>query len=87
MVPLINGAGRTLRWFIEDVYGHFDTDHARHGAPLFPSERKNAKASGEAGISSSTCDPFDTTQIRLPTQSTCSKRSSRSSLARAPLDT
>jgi site-specific recombinase XerD len=42
MVPLINGAGRTLRWFIEDVWGHFDTDHARPGAPLFPSERKNA---------------------------------------------
>jgi hypothetical protein len=24
MVPLINGADRTLRWFIEDVWGHFD---------------------------------------------------------------
>lgn len=23
MVPLINGAGQTLRWFIEDVWGHF----------------------------------------------------------------
>jgi hypothetical protein len=42
MVPLINNAGRTLRWFIEDVWGHFDTDHTRPGAPLFPSERKNA---------------------------------------------
>lgn len=41
MVPLINGAGRTLRWFIEDVWGHFDDDHTRSGAPLFPSERKN----------------------------------------------
>jgi len=41
MVPLINHAGRTLRWFIEDVWGHFDTDHAAHNAPLFPSERKN----------------------------------------------
>ena len=35
MVPLINGAGATLRWFIEDVWGCFDDDHARPGAPLF----------------------------------------------------
>ena len=41
MVPLINGADRTLRWFVEDVWGHFDDDHRRPGAPLFPSERKN----------------------------------------------
>jgi hypothetical protein len=34
MVPLINGADRTLRWFIEDVWGHFD-DHTRPDAPLF----------------------------------------------------
>jgi site-specific recombinase XerD len=45
MVPLINNAGRTLRWFVEDVWGHFDHDHARPGAPLFPSERKNADGS------------------------------------------
>ncbi|WP_344587553.1 site-specific integrase [Actinomadura vinacea] len=42
MVPLINGADRTLRWFVEQVWGHFDTDHTRPGAPLFPSERKTA---------------------------------------------
>ena len=40
LVPLINGADRSLRWFIEDVLGHFDADPTRHGAPLFPSERK-----------------------------------------------
>jgi integrase/recombinase XerD len=45
MVPLINGAGRTLRWFIEDVWGHFDADYARPGAPLFPSERKDRDGS------------------------------------------
>lgn len=45
MVPLINDAGRTLRWFIEDVWGLFDNDHTRHGAPLFPSERRNADGS------------------------------------------
>jgi site-specific recombinase XerD len=45
MVPLINGADRTLRWFIEDVWGHFDDDHTRPGAPLFPSERKNTDSS------------------------------------------
>ena len=45
MVPLINGADRTLHWFIEDVQGCFDDDHTRPGAPLFPSERKNADGS------------------------------------------
>ena len=39
-MPLINGADRNLRWFVEDVWGHFDDDHNRPGAPLFPSERK-----------------------------------------------
>ena len=39
-MPLINGADRNLRRFIEDVWGRFDADHARPGAPLFPSERK-----------------------------------------------
>ena len=45
MVPLINGAGRTLRWFVEDVWGQFGDDHTRAGAPLFPSERKNRDGS------------------------------------------
>lgn len=45
LVPLINGADRTLHWFIEDVWGQFDTDHTRAGAPLFPSERKNRDGS------------------------------------------
>jgi site-specific recombinase XerD len=45
MVPLINGADRTLRWFIEDVWGLFDDDHTRPGAPLYPSERKNRDGS------------------------------------------
>lgn len=30
MVPLINGAGRTLRWFVEDVWRHLGDD------PLLP---------------------------------------------------
>jgi site-specific recombinase XerD len=42
MVPLIRGAGTTLRWFIEDVWCCFDDDHARPGAPLFCSERRDA---------------------------------------------
>ena len=45
MVPLINDAGRTLRWFVEDVWGHFGDDHTRPGAPLLPSERRNADGS------------------------------------------
>ncbi|MGP3636373.1 hypothetical protein ACTU45_23970 [Streptomyces sp. 24-1644] len=31
MVPLINGADRTLRWFTEDVRGRFDDDHTWPG--------------------------------------------------------
>ena len=45
LVPLINGADRSLRWFVEDVWGQFDSDAERQGAPLFPSERKNADGS------------------------------------------
>jgi integrase/recombinase XerD len=45
MVPLINNARATLEWFVEDVWGQFDDDHARPGAPLFPSERRNADGS------------------------------------------
>ncbi|WP_067573912.1 tyrosine-type recombinase/integrase [Nocardia acidivorans] len=39
MVPLLNGADRLLRWYIEDVWGQFDDDYTRPGAPLLPSER------------------------------------------------
>lgn len=42
MVPLINNARATLGWFVEEVWSHFDDDASRYGAPLFPSERKNA---------------------------------------------
>ena len=41
MVPLINNAGQTLRWFVEDVWGQFGDDHTRPGVPLLPSERRN----------------------------------------------
>ena len=44
MVPLINNAGQTLRWFVEDGWGHFGDDHTRPGVPLLPSERKNSDA-------------------------------------------
>jgi integrase len=54
LVPLINGADETLRWFITDVWGHFDVDHTRPGAPLFPSERKNRDGS----CSRATADVF-----------------------------
>jgi site-specific recombinase XerD len=42
MVPLINDAGQTLRWFVEDVWGQFGDDPAQHGVSLFCSQRKNA---------------------------------------------
>jgi integrase len=45
LVPLINGADRNLRWFIEDVWGQFGDDHERPGVPLFPSERKSRDGS------------------------------------------
>lgn len=45
MVPLINGADRTLRWFVEDVWGQFGDDHTRPDVPLYPSERKNRDGS------------------------------------------
>lgn len=45
VVPLINGADRLLAWFVEDVWGLLDEDHTRPGAPLFPSERRNADGS------------------------------------------
>ena len=54
LVPLINGADRGLRWFIEDVWGQFGTDHTRPGAPLFPSERKSLDGS----CSRATADVF-----------------------------
>jgi len=67
LVPLINGADRNLRWFIEDVWAQFDADHSRLGAPLFPSERKN-----EDGLSARpTADVFrrslaEATAVHLP---------------------
>jgi hypothetical protein len=41
MVSLINNSRARLAWFVQDVWGHFDDDHTRAGAPLLPSERKN----------------------------------------------
>jgi integrase len=46
LVPMINGADRSLRWFIEDVLGQFDVDPPCHDVPLFPSERKNIDETG-----------------------------------------
>jgi integrase/recombinase XerD len=42
MVPLINGADRTLRWFVQDVWSQLGDDPDRPGAPLYCSERHNA---------------------------------------------
>jgi integrase len=67
LVPLINGADHNLGWFIEDVWAHFDLDHTRSGAPLFPSERKTADGS----CSRATADVFrrslaEATTLHLP---------------------
>ncbi|AQZ70398.1 recombinase [[Actinomadura] parvosata subsp. kistnae] len=45
MVPLINNAAATLRWFVEDVWGQFGDDHTRPGVALLLSERKNTDGS------------------------------------------
>ncbi len=45
MVPLINNAGGTLRWFVEDVWADFGGDHTAPGAPLLPSERRTTDGS------------------------------------------
>ena len=47
MVPLINNAGATLRWFVQDVWCCFDDDHTRPGAPLFCSERRAVDGTAE----------------------------------------
>lgn len=39
VTPLINGADRLLRWYVEDVWAYFGDEYTRPGAPLFPSER------------------------------------------------
>ncbi|WP_433501804.1 tyrosine-type recombinase/integrase (plasmid) [Sphaerimonospora sp. CA-214678] len=46
VVPLIGGADRALAWFVEEVWGQFDADHALPGAPLFPSERRRSDGPG-----------------------------------------
>ncbi|MGH8995729.1 MAG: tyrosine-type recombinase/integrase [Acidimicrobiales bacterium] len=67
MVPLLNNAGGTLRWFIEDVWAQFDDDHGRHGAPLLPSERKNTDGScGRAGYDALRSALTEATVAHLP---------------------
>jgi integrase/recombinase XerD len=67
MVPLLNNAGRTLRWYIEDVWGQFGDDHTRHGAPLFPSERTNRDGSRRrAGYDSLRAGLAEATAKHLP---------------------
>ncbi len=67
MVPLINDAGRTLRWFIEDVWGQFDDDHVRPGAPLFPSERRTTDGSARrVGDDALRSGLVDAAAIHLP---------------------
>ena len=63
MVPLINGAGATLRWFIEDVWSCFDDDHARPGAPLFCSERRNADGSAARAGNETGSVPASTSRV------------------------
>lgn len=45
MAPLLGAAAPLLRWYIQDVWGQLDRDHARHGAPLFAAERREADGS------------------------------------------
>jgi hypothetical protein len=49
LVPLINGADRSLCWFIENVLGLFGIEPSGHGMPLFLSERKNTDGPHDYG--------------------------------------
>ncbi len=67
MVPLIGDSARVLRWFIEDVWGQFDDDYLRHGAPLLPSERRNADGScGRVGYDALRAGVLGATAKHLP---------------------
>lgn len=66
MVPLINGADRTLRWYIEDVWGQFDDEHTRPGAPLFPSERRKGATGRRLGKSTLRGALAEATRAHLP---------------------
>ncbi|ROP37340.1 site-specific recombinase XerD [Saccharothrix texasensis] len=67
MVPLINDAGRTLKWYIEDIWGLFDDDHERPGAPLFPSERRTeGSSSRRLGPDTLRCAVAAATRAHLP---------------------
>lgn len=67
MVPLLNDAGRMLRWFIEDVWGQFGGDHLRHGAPLFPSERRSGDgSSGRVGYDALRASVAAAAAVHLP---------------------
>lgn len=83
MVPLINGADRTLRWFIEDVWGQFDDDHTRPGAPLFPSDARipTTPRAGSATMRCATARPPRRRPI-CPAGPTRSRRTSCGTSAR-----
>jgi len=57
MVPLINGAGTTLRWFIEDVWCCFDDDHARPGAPAVLLRAPQHRTGARPGQATRRCAP------------------------------
>ncbi|WP_327100321.1 site-specific integrase [Nocardia vinacea] len=68
MVPLLNGADRTLRWYVEDVWGQFSDDHTRPGAPLLPSERINADGTrNRVGYNALRRSLAEATRAHLPT--------------------
>jgi integrase len=66
MVPLVNDAGRTLRWYIQDVWGQFGNDHTRPGAPLFPSERHTTDGSSRVGYNVLRAGLAEATAAHLP---------------------
>ncbi|WP_405180783.1 site-specific integrase [Nocardia sp. NBC_01377] len=67
MVPLLNGADRTLRWYVEDVWGQFGDDHTRPGAPLLPTERISTDGSrNRVGYNALRCGLAEATTAYLP---------------------
>lgn len=66
MVPLINGADRTLQWYVEDVWGQFDDDHTRPAAPLCSSERRKGATGRRLGKSTLRGALAEATRAHLP---------------------
>ncbi|CAM5391632.1 hypothetical protein SHIRM173S_02650 [Streptomyces hirsutus] len=82
MVPLINGADRTLRWFIEDLWGQFDNDRTRPGAPLPLRAQEHRRLRRRVGDDALRGGLDNAVEAHLPGWATSSRRTSCGTSAR-----